>query len=91
MIAGPSAAAVLADFGADVVKVEAPGGFPGLSLEDTLYSSWEELVDACRADGWVLDQSALDRPLFPAVDETSGCFLFSGTFEVEALCSYMCV
>ena len=41
---------------------------------------------ACRASGWVLDAAVLDRPLFPGVDEETGRFLFTETFEVERIC-----
>ena len=58
-------------------KVADPSGFAGLEIEDTGYESFEELVAACRASGWVLDAAALDRPLFPGVDEDTGRFLFS--------------
>ena len=49
-------------------KVAEPSGFAGLELEDTGYETLAALVAACRADGWVLDKAALDRPLFPGVD-----------------------
>ena len=67
-------------------KVADPSGFAGLEIEDTGYESFEELVAACRASGWVLDAAALDRPLFPGVDEETGRFLFTETFEVERIC-----
>ena len=41
---------------------------------------------ACREDGWVLDEAALDRPLFPAVDEATGNFLFTESFQVRRMC-----
>ena len=41
---------------------------------------------ACRADGWVLNKAALDRPLFPGVDEAMGLFLFTESFDVQRLC-----
>ena len=44
------------------------------------------LVRACREDGWVLDEAALDRPLFPAVDEATGNFLFTESFQVRRIC-----
>ena len=70
-------------------KVADPRGLAGLEIEDTGYESFAELVAACRADGWVLDEAALDRPLFPGIDEATGCFLFTETFEVERLCKWL--
>ena len=67
-------------------EVASPDGFAGLRCAATGYASELALVEAARADGWVLDAAALERPLFPAVDEGSGRFLFSETFEVERLC-----
>ena len=67
-------------------KVAEPSGFAGLELEDTGYETLAALVAACRADGWVLDKAALDRPLFPGVDEATGLFLFTESFEVRRLC-----
>ena len=42
-------------------KVANPSGYAGLEIEDTGYASLADLVAACRADGWVLDEPALDR------------------------------
>ena len=67
-------------------KVANPSGFAGLEIEDTGHESFAELVAACRKDGWVLDKTALDRPLFPGIDEATGCFLFTETFEARRLC-----
>ena len=67
-------------------KVAEPSGFAGLELEDTGYETLAALVAACRADGWVLDKAALDRPLFPGVDEATGFFLFTESFDVQRLC-----
>ena len=36
-------------------------------------------------NSWVLDAPALDLPLFPGVDEKTGCFLFTETYDVERL------
>ena len=67
-------------------KVADPRGFAGLEMEDTGYDSFLSLVRACREDGWVLDEAALDRPLFPAVDEATGNFLFTESFQVRRMC-----
>ena len=67
-------------------KVADPCGFSGLEIDDTGYGSFADLVAACREDGWVLDAAALDRPLFPGIDEATGCFLFTETFEADRLC-----
>ena len=67
-------------------KVADPGGFAGLAIEDTGYSSFLALARACREDGWVLDRAALDRPLFPAIDEATGLFLFTESFQVGRVC-----
>ena len=67
-------------------EVADPTGCAGLRLESTGYDTWLDLVAACRADGWVLDEPAQERPLFPAVDEKSGNFLFTESFEVHRLC-----
>ena len=56
-------------------KVDAPEGFDGLSLADTKYESWAALVAACCEDDWVMDEAALERALFPAVDRATGRFL----------------
>ena len=56
-------------------KVAEPSGFAGLELGDTGYETLPALVAACRADGWVLDKAALDRPLFPGVYVTCTVFL----------------
>ena len=53
-------------------KVADPRGFAGLELEDTGHESFLSLVRACREDSWVLDEAALSRPLFPAVDTATG-------------------
>ena len=53
-------------------KVANPMGFEGLAIEDTGYGSFPELVAACRRDGWVLDEAALNLPLFPGIDEETG-------------------
>ena len=67
-------------------KVANPMGFEGLAIEDTGYGSFPELVAACRRDGWVLDEAALNLPLFPGIDEETGCFLFTETFDCDRLC-----
>jgi hypothetical protein len=64
-----------------------PEGFGGLALERTGYDSWGALVAACRESGWALDPAAYDRPLFPGVDEKTGKFLFTESFEVQRLCN----
>ena len=67
-------------------KVADPGGFAGLAIEDTGYNSFLALARACREDAWVLDRAALDRPLFPAIDEATGLFLFTESFQVRRVC-----
>jgi hypothetical protein len=68
-------------------KVADPAGFAGLELESTGYTTWAALVAACRKDDWVLDEPAWDRPLFPGIDEKTGAFLFTETFDVQRLCN----
>lgn len=58
-----AAAAVLRD------EVAHPDGFAGLDWRATGFGSVLELVEACRRDGWVLDEAAADRPLFPSVNK----------------------
>ena len=70
-------------------KVADPRGFAGLELEDTGHESFLSLVRACREDGWVLDEAALSRPLFPAVDTATGRFLFTESFQVKTVCDLL--
>ena len=74
-----AAAAVLRD------EVAHPDGFVGLDWRRTGFRSVLELVEACRRDGWVLDEAAADRPLFPSVNK-AGKFIFYRTFDCQALC-----
>ena len=53
--------------------VASPDGFAGLDVALTGYESAEALAAACEADDWVLDFAAVGRPLFPGVDEATGC------------------
>ena len=62
-------------------EVADPEGFVGLDWRCTGYGSLLELIGACRRDGWVLDQAARGRPLFPSVDEKAGRFDFSESFD----------
>ena len=70
-------------------KVADPRGFAGLELEDTGHESFLSMVRACREDGWVLDEAALSRPLFPAVDTATGRFLFTESFQVKTVCDLL--
>ena len=70
-------------------KVADPRGFAGLELEDTGHESFLSLVRACREDSWVLDEAALSRPLFPAVDTATGRFLFTESFQVKTVCDLL--
>ena len=67
-------------------KVADRRGFAGLDVEETGYESAEALVQACHDDDWVLEKAALTRPLFPAVEASTGRILFTETFEVPDLC-----
>ncbi len=83
--------AMLGATAADALRAKVGGtSFAGLELVDTAYASWEALVAAVRADGYVADASALERPLFPGVDDTTGRFLFNESAHVSWLRKQIC-